>query len=113
MSTKTIKIAKEFSRAPGPRYTKLGPHSGERFRDELLIPALRNFDQVVVDLDGTFGYGSSFLEEAFGGLLRSGVSIDTASTIEFVSGEEPDLIDEIREYIESAARRCRDGERSP
>jgi len=37
-----------------------------------LIPALKEYEKVIVDLDGTSGYGSSFLEEAFGGLVRKG-----------------------------------------
>jgi hypothetical protein len=36
-----------------------------------LVAALRKADRVVVDLDGTSGIGSSFLDEAFGGLIRN------------------------------------------
>ena len=71
-----IEIAREFSRYPGPRYRQHGEFSGEQFRDELLIPALKRAiaagDVLTVVLDDVAGYGSSFLEEAFGGLLRSG-----------------------------------------
>jgi len=73
MST-TIDIARDFTRTPGGRYISDGPFSGELFRDRLLVPALRkarqNGQPVVVILDGTRGYLSSFLEEAFGGLVR-------------------------------------------
>jgi hypothetical protein len=73
-----ISIAENFSRYPGPRYRQDGPNSGQQFREEILIPALqdaRNSGGVVsVGLDGVAGYGSSFLEEVFGGLLRSGFS---------------------------------------
>lgn len=65
-----ISILKNFSENPAGRYITDGPNSGQRFRDELLMPALRSNDQVVVDLDGALGFGSSFLEEAFGGLVR-------------------------------------------
>ena len=34
------------------------------------MPALRSYDRVVVGIDNTEGFGSSFLEEAFGGLIR-------------------------------------------
>lgn len=68
--TRVISIAKEFSDCPAGRYRKDGPDSGERFRDELLYPALSKGETVEVDLDGSLGYGSSFLEEAFGGLVR-------------------------------------------
>ncbi|MGO9682705.1 MAG: STAS-like domain-containing protein [Beijerinckiaceae bacterium] len=70
----TIEISKDFSRTPGGRHIADGPFSGELFRDRYLAPALREARQsgqrVVVILDGTRGYLSSFLEEAFGGLVR-------------------------------------------
>lgn len=70
MKVKEIVIAKDFSIAPAGRYLTDGNYSGERFRDEVLYPLLQENDSVVVNLDGTLGYGSSFLEEAFGGLIR-------------------------------------------
>jgi len=69
-NTHTINVAKEFSKYPGGRYLADGDCSGERFRNEFLVPALRAHPSVRVNLDGTLGYGSSFLEEAFGGLVR-------------------------------------------
>lgn len=70
MNCKKIIIAKDFSSTPAGRYNSDGPDSGQRFRDEILIKCLNESDQVEVWLDGTAGYGSSFLEEAFGGLIR-------------------------------------------
>ena len=69
METTTIVIARDFSDTPGGRYQKFGPASGEAFRDEL-VKHLVNGEAIEVVLDGTEGYGSSFLEEAFGGLVR-------------------------------------------
>ena len=67
----------EFAKAPGGRFRKDGPNSGEWFRDDILVPQLRKVttknDPLVVELDGAPGYGSSFLEEAFGGLIRLGL----------------------------------------
>ena len=65
-----IHIAKDFSRAPAGRYHADGPRSGEAFREDHLAPALKGDNEVVVYLDDVEGYGSSFLEEAFGGLVR-------------------------------------------
>lgn len=73
MSTAIINVAKQFSRTPAGRFTEDGPYTGARFRDELLRPALEQHDRVVIEMDGVVGYGSSFLEEAFGGLVRMGV----------------------------------------
>lgn len=69
---RTLSIAKEYSETPASRYRHEGPDSGERFRDDYLIPALTEFDGVTVELEGVVGFGSSFLEESFGGLIRSG-----------------------------------------
>jgi hypothetical protein len=66
----TISIANDFSDCPAGRFKTDGPFSGERFREEWLIPALKKAEEVEVNLDGALGYGSSFLEEAFGGLVR-------------------------------------------
>src|SRR5262249_10849139 len=59
-----------FSPSPGGRHEEDGDFNGEKFRRSLLVPALKTGDQVQVLIDGTSGYGSSFLEEAFGGLVR-------------------------------------------
>lgn len=69
-TTRTISVANEFSPAPAGRYRDDGPFPGEVFRDTILVPALREVNEVTVDLDGAAGFGSSFLEEAFGGLVR-------------------------------------------
>ena len=68
---KKIDIGLDFSRTPLGRYHPTdGPNTGERFRHEFLVPALRSNPIVIVKIDQVEGYGSSFLEEAFGGLVR-------------------------------------------
>lgn len=69
-----ISIADDFSQFPGGRYPSDGEFNGTRFRTDFLIPALNRCGSgvVVVSLDGVAGLGSSFLEEAFGGLVREG-----------------------------------------
>ena len=105
-----IRIASDFTTAPGPRKVSEGRFSGEQFRKEILLPKLREaLDMrclLTVDLDGTSGYGTSFLEESFGGLIRDdNLSLTTLDTaLEFVSHEEPDLLTEIREYMEDAEK---------
>ena len=69
-----IVIARDFSPFPGGRFERHGPHSGEAFRKKHLVPALNEAraeaGRAVVILDGVVGYAGSFLEEAFGGLVR-------------------------------------------
>jgi hypothetical protein len=49
-----IKIATDFTTAPGPRYIIEGKYSGEQFRNEILLPkftaALREKCTLEVDL---------------------------------------------------------------
>ena len=70
MKTKTIKVATDFSKFPAGRHEKDGPHTGEGFRKKFLSNNITEFDKIIIDFDGTLGGGSSFLEEAFGGLVR-------------------------------------------
>lgn len=65
-----INVAEQFSKRPIGRYLSDGNSSGEAFRLKFLLPALEGTSPVVVNLDGVAGYPSSFLEEAFGGLVR-------------------------------------------
>jgi hypothetical protein len=97
---KTIHIKDRFP-CPGPRYKKLGTASGEEFR-EWVIRELKHDPELTINFDGTAGYGSSFLEESFGGLIREGVSEIQIRNLILISKEEPDLIDEINEYIDDA-----------
>ncbi|MBZ0259715.1 MAG: STAS-like domain-containing protein [Hyphomicrobiales bacterium] len=67
-----INIADDFSKTPAGRVRSDGPSSGERFREDFLLPQLKTTKIVEIKLDGAAGYPSSFLEEAFGGLIREG-----------------------------------------
>lgn len=100
-----IHIAREFTESPGPRYRDQGDGSGEEFREEHLLPAFRNTpatDKVAVHLDGVkYGYPTSFLEEAFGGLART-LGVDVVKGILDLRSSEPPLVDEIWHYIEHA-----------
>ncbi|HCZ9539444.1 STAS-like domain-containing protein [Vibrio parahaemolyticus] len=102
-----ILYVKDFTKFPGARYRNLGPSSGEEYRDDILLPAIHTHgSDLVVDLDGVFGYGSSFLEEIFGGCIRKGVSPDVMNSIvdNIISKDDEDLVDEIREYVKDAIR---------
>lgn len=98
-----FKVADKFT-CPGPRYISLGKYSGEYYRG-IIKSAILSGEQITIDLDGTEGYGSSFLEEAFAGLIRDGVPVELVNKIKFISTEEPDLIDEIQDYINEEAAR--------
>ncbi len=67
-----ISVAKDFTEYPAGRFLRESEFSGEAFLEKILFPALDSYNIVTIDLDGVFGYPSSFLEEAFGGLVRKG-----------------------------------------
>lgn len=71
-----IDVAKQFSPYPSGRFPADGTYNGQRFREEILLPALKRAksadgSKVLVDIDGVRSFGSSFLEEAFAGLIRN------------------------------------------
>jgi hypothetical protein len=102
---KQLSIAHDFSREPLGRVYADSDSSGQLFREKLLAPALQKHDVVVVSLDGTEGYGSSFLEEAFGGLVRHhGFKAEDVQRLKFISNEDDSLISEIAGYISDALR---------
>lgn len=111
---KTINISSDFTRYPGGRYRKHGDGSGEEFRDDFLVPAINNEDHVIIEMDDTAGYPASFLEEAFGGLIRAGFAKDLlrAKLKLMAVKEEFTIYPEIAwSYIEDAANSKQTAER--
>jgi hypothetical protein len=97
-------LAAEFSAYPAGRFQSDGPFSGEAFRN-ILAKMLTEFSSVEVDLDDTLGYGSSFLEEAFGGLIRvSGYTYETLKPILSFKSSDKLLVKEIDGYMLDAER---------
>lgn len=70
MTMYEVNVVRDFSKKPYGRYPLDGDGCGEYFRKRILVPALRSHDKVHVVLDGYNRYGRSFLDEAFGGLIR-------------------------------------------
>lgn len=103
MTVKEISIARDFSPSPAGRFLTDGPFPGEKFRDECLMPAIAKNDQVSVDLDGTDGYGSSFLEEAFGGLVRKGFTLSELQRKLTVRSSRTSYKLRVWQYISEAA----------
>ena len=101
--TTVLNIAKQFSRSPAGRYLTDGPFSGQAFRENLLLPALRQSEIVDVQLDGVLGLGSSFLEEAFGGLVReAGLKSEALHQKLHISSKLKTYKQQIWHYVDSA-----------
>ncbi len=97
-----IDIAHDFSDTPGARYISEGPDSGELFRRNFLEPFFKQDienKRLTIILDGTAGYATSFLEEAFGGLARLYGKNVVLNKISFISNDDALLVDEIISYI--------------
>lgn len=103
-----IDIKNDFSSTPGPRYKEEGDFSGEVFRQTILLPkiikSIEEREKLIIRLDGTDGFGTSFLEESFGGLIRENhlKYEDIIQVLELISIEEPYLIDDINSYLKEA-----------
>lgn len=103
-----LNIAKDYSRCPGARYESEGDYSGEKFRELLLAPSLRDAIskgvKLEVVLDGSAGYSTSFIEESFGGLIRNDhFSLkEITDNIIIISYEDPSYIDDINTYLQHA-----------
>ena len=101
-----VNIGKQFSRFPAGRYAKKGPASGEEFREKVLVPLLdEGAQEIIVELDDAIGYGSSFLEEAFGGLIRAGATLQDLKQHLRVKSTVRVYVDRIWRYIEEEAAR--------
>ncbi len=104
-----ISIAKDFSPWPVGRVREDGDATGEAFREDFLVPKLKESSPaspLIVDLNGAEGYPSAFLEESFGGLVRK--KYYTAATLEKILKIEADsgyqfYRDIIWDYINDAS----------
>lgn len=98
-----INIALDFTDAPGARYRQDGPKSGEEFYEELLLPKFKeaqsNGVKICIVFDGAWGYATSFISEAFGRLSEKFDSKSVLERIDFISEEDPFLIEYVKRVI--------------
>ena len=103
-----IDIYKDFSDTPGGRYRDEGDFSGEQFREEHLLPMLQmcqdNGEKLVINFDNCFGFATSFLEEAFGGLVRIYKKRGVLKDIEIVSNDDETIPGLVSKYILAAEK---------
>lgn len=106
IETVRVNVAKQFTKLPGLRYIRLSKYSGEEFRQKFLIEPLKQGKTVIVELDGVRGYGSSFLEEAFGGTVRE-LDLDAEDALQRLQVETTmeSWRLEVEEYIRTAKTR--------
>ena len=105
-----LKISVDFSEFPGARYYEDGSESGQQFYDTVLKAAYEKSvtekELLIIDLDGTAGYASSFLSESFGRLAETFGAKNVLRNIQIISKDEPDWKKAILEdYIPNANKR--------
>tara|TARA_R110002033_G_scaffold69256_2_gene120634 strand:+ start:162 stop:512 length:351 start_codon:yes stop_codon:yes gene_type:complete len=111
-----LKVVKDFHPYPAGRYPEDGPGNGTTFRELHLVPAIKRGNHLTIDLDGAPGYPSSFLEEAFGGLIRAGIEQKTIRELLEFQAVQPGFsryIGKIWEHIDRAASLVKAGQKQP
>lgn len=99
-----IIVRKDFSDNPGARYRDDGPFSGQQFLEEILEPKFQNAVEgnylLEIDLDGVWGYPSSFVSGSFGKLSMKYTNTKVLKHIRFISRDskirEEKIINEIK-----------------
>lgn len=93
MGTRNLSILSDFSEFPALRHCNLSDNSGEDFYHKVLnkkfAEAYDAGEKLVVNLDGTDGYASSFLDEAFGNLVFDFSLGIVKKNVEIVSQQQP------------------------
>lgn len=99
-----INIAKDFSETPDGRTIKDSDFSGEKFREEILIPrykeALEKGCTLEICFDGCYGCPPSFLEESFGGTVRNHEIIGMLKNIILIANDDETIPSNVKKYIE-------------
>ena len=102
MNKVTISIADNFSAYPAD-----GEYNATAFRKEWLLPALTDDARVEVTFDDVVGLAASFLDEAFGGLVRNeGMTKEFLDSHLRLTTTEPELeayVSLARRYIDEAS----------
>lgn len=99
----TIDIPKDFTKTPGWRTYKDGPFSGQEFFDKILKKDFKRAkDQDVklkIILDGSNGYTTSFLNEAFRRLGEEYGADEVWNRLTIISNEVPKYIERVKKGV--------------
>ena len=102
-------FAAQFTRMPGGSSRDHTPWSGDQFREEFLEPAVRDGCCYHIDLTGTMGFSTAFLDASFGELTYQHGALELYRHFTLQCDDDPGLLDEIVDMIERAdAKRLKD-----
>lgn len=86
-------VARDYTEYPALRHSTLSEYSGEDFYhsklNHLFYEALKSEKILVIDLDNTAGYATSFLDEAFGNLVFDFTVEKVRKHLLIISNQEP------------------------
>ncbi len=108
---KTISVLENFTEFPALRHCNTSENSGEEFYHKVLNAefkeAFEKGEKLLVDIDNTAGYASSFLDEAFGNLVYDFTLEVVKKNVEIISTQEPHWKDMIENqtYLQWEERR--------
>lgn len=91
MSDTHILKLSEWTRYPGGRDKKHGPLSGEVYRKTYVDPQFNSGKSLVIDLNGIFTIGWSFLDEAFGHYVPILGESEWRRRFRFICEDDPDV----------------------
>ena len=97
------RFIEKYTKFPGGRFERLGPHSGENFREEVLRPIFESGQSIKIDASEVVtSFSPSFLDEAFGTLAKEYGLEKFKKTIILFSNDNPSLTEKMMYYVERA-----------
>ncbi|SFF27304.1 STAS-like domain-containing protein [Flavobacterium xueshanense] len=101
----TLIIAVEFKDNPGARDREDGPNSGQEFLEDVFLTRFNKAVEenyiILIDLDGVWGYPSSFVSGSFGKLSMERGSEILLKHLQFKSDKNPIRIDKVLNEIKN------------
>lgn len=99
MNTINIKVS-DWTRYPGGRFKEDGDFSGQEFREVYLENAVQNGDSFIIDFNGIFTAGWSFLDEALGYYVSEMGVGNFRKRFVIIADDDPDILEEMEAIIE-------------
>lgn len=106
-SSNILKLrVRDYTVNPGPGRRENGTKSGQEYLEKIVLPsyhdAKRDHKVLFIDMDGTAGYGPSFVRELFLGLIRETGDKELRNHMEVVLTEDPIMFKSIKEWVDKA-----------
>lgn len=105
----TLRITEEFGDTIGARDYEDGDYSGKEFYDKFLLPrfeqAAKNSYVLLIDIDGVWGWPSSFVSGSFGLLSQEKGSQKVLAHLKFKCDSNPMKIEKAKYIIKNPIKK--------